>query len=133
VISSNPGGTNLTVSLHRSDQSMQRMIVGCHQEEKCDIIHIKIPRLSNVFDKVGCTSNSQSDPIFFVNSFVSDSIMNNSKRSIEDDLLVSDSMPLNSTNQCIVKIKKVDHKNTLTLYFLHHHCRSFSLVWLWLF
>jgi hypothetical protein len=50
VISSNPGGTGLTGSLHRSDQSRQRMIVGCRQEEKYDIIHIKVPRLSNVFD-----------------------------------------------------------------------------------
>jgi hypothetical protein len=38
--------------------------------------------------------------------------MNNSKRSIEDDLLVSDRLPLDSTSQCIVKIRKADHKNT---------------------
>jgi hypothetical protein len=98
VISSNPGGTGLTGSVHRSDRSKQRMIVGCCQEEKCDIIHIMVPRLSNVFDKVCFTSNSQSDPIFVANSIISDSIINNSKRSIEDDLLVSDSMPLDSTS-----------------------------------
>jgi hypothetical protein len=93
------------------------MTVGCRQEEKCDIIHIKVPCLSNVFDMVCFTSNSQSDPIFVFNSFISDSIINNSKRSIEDDLLVSDNMPLDSTSQCIVKIKKVDRKNTLALKF----------------
>jgi hypothetical protein len=93
------------------------MTVGCHQEEKCDIIHIKVPRLSSVFDKVCFTSNSQSDFVFSINSFFDDSIINNSKRSIKDDLLVSDSMPLDSTSQCIVKIKKADHKNTLTFKF----------------
>jgi hypothetical protein len=58
VISSNPRGTGLTGSLHRSDRSRQRKTVGCRQEEKCDIIHIKVPRLSKVFDKVCFTSNS---------------------------------------------------------------------------
>jgi hypothetical protein len=129
VISSNTGGTGLTASLHRSDRSRQRMIVGCHQEEKCDIIHIKIPRLSNVFDKVCCTSNSQSDPIFSVKSFIRDSITNNSKRSIEGDLLVSNSMPLDSTSQCIVKIKKVDHKNTLTFKFSISSLSKFFSSW----
>jgi hypothetical protein len=129
VISSNPGGTGLTGSLHRSDRSRQRMIVGCRQEEKCDIIHIKVPRLSNVFDKVCFTINSQSDPIFVANSFISDSIINNSKRSIEDDLLVSDNIPLDSTSQCIVKIKKVDHKNTLTFKFSTSSLSKFFSSW----
>jgi hypothetical protein len=129
VIASNPGGTGLTGSLHRSDRSRQRMIVDCRQEEKCDIIHIKVPRLSNVFDKVYFTSNSQSDPIFVANSFISDSIINNSKRSIEDDLLVSDNMPLDSTSQCIVKIKKADHKNTLTFKFSTSSLSKFVSSW----
>jgi hypothetical protein len=129
VISSNPGGTGLTGSLHRSDRSTQRMIVGCRQEEKCDIIHIKVPHLSNVFDKVCFTSNSQSDPIFVANSFISDFIINNSKRSIEDDLLVSDNMPLDSTSQCIVKIKKDDHKNTLTFKFSTSSLSKFFSSW----
>jgi len=37
-------------------------VVGGHQEERNDIIHIKVPRPSNIFDKVCCTSklfNSQ--------------------------------------------------------------------------
>jgi hypothetical protein len=89
--------------------------VGCHVEEKYDIIHIKLPRLSNLFDKVCFASNSQSDPTFSINSSVNDCIINSSKRSIEDgSLLVSNSIPSDSTIQCIVKIKKADHKNTLT-------------------
>jgi hypothetical protein len=80
AISSNSGGTGLTDHLHRSDRSRRSMTVGCHQEVKCDIIHIKVPRFSNVFDKVCFTSNSQSDRIFSVNLFISDSIINNSKR-----------------------------------------------------
>jgi hypothetical protein len=129
VISSNPGDTGLTGSLNRSDRSRQRMTVGCRQKEKCNIIHIKVPHLSNVFDKVCFTSNSQLDPIFVVNSFISDSIINNSMRSIEDDLLVSDSMPLDSTSQCIVKIKKVGHKNTLTFKFSTSSLSKFFSSW----
>jgi hypothetical protein len=94
VISGNPGGTGLTGLLHRSDRSRQRMTMGCRQDKKCDTIHIKLPCLSKIFDKVRSASNFLSDPIFSVNSFISDSIMNNSTRSIEDDLLISDSMPL---------------------------------------
>jgi hypothetical protein len=105
------------------------VIVGYHLEEKYDIIHIKLPRLSNLFGKVCFTSNSQSDPIFSVNSFISDSIMNNSKRSIEDDLPVSDSMPLDSTSQCIVKIKKADHKHTLTFKFSTSSLSKFFSSW----
>jgi hypothetical protein len=90
---------------------------------------IKVPRLSNVFDKVCFTSNSQLYPIFVFNSFISDSIINNSKRSIEDDLLVSDSMPLDSTSQCIVKIKKADHKNTLTFKFSKLSLSKFFSSW----
>jgi hypothetical protein len=130
VIFNNPGGTGLTGSLHWSDRSRRSMKVTCRREEKCDIIYIKVPRLSNVFDKV-FTSNSQSDPIFVVNSFISDSIMNNSKRSIEDDLLVSDSMPLDYTSQCIVKIKKVDHNNTLAFKFSKSSLSKFS-SWIFL-
>jgi hypothetical protein len=86
------------------------MTVGCCQEEKYDTIHIKVPRLSKIFDKVCSASNSQSDPICSVNSFISDSVMNNSKRSNEDDLLVSDNMPFESIVQCIVIIRKAGHK-----------------------
>jgi hypothetical protein len=129
VIFSNLGGTSLTGSLHRSDRSKRSMTVACHQEEKYDIIHIKVPHLSNAFDKVCFASNSQSDPIVSFNSFISDSIMNNSKRSIEDDLLVSDSMPLDSISQCTVKIKKVDHKNTLTFKFSKLSLSKFFSSW----
>jgi hypothetical protein len=129
VIFSNPGGTGLTGSLHRSDWSKRSTTVDCHQEEKYDIIHIRVPHLSNAFDKVCFASNSQSDPIVSFNSFISDSIINNSKRSIEDDLLVSDSMPLDYTIQCIVKIKNVDHKNTLTSKFSTSSLSKFFSSW----
>jgi hypothetical protein len=92
-------------------------------------IHIKVPRLSKIFDKVHFSSNSRSDPIFLVNSFISDSILNDYKRSIEDDLLVGDCMPLDSTSQCIVKIKKAYHKNTLTFKFSTSSLSKFFSTW----
>jgi hypothetical protein len=120
----------LTASLHWCDRTRSRMTVGCHQEEKYDIIYIKVPRLSNVFDKVCIISNSQSDPIFSVNSYISDSIINNSKRSIEDgNLLASSSIPSNLISQCIVKIKKVDHKNALTFKFFTSSLSKFFYSW----
>ena len=64
VISSSSGKTGLTGSINQSDRSMEDTTVGYHQEEKHDIIHIKVPRLSNIFDKVCRTSklfNFQSD------------------------------------------------------------------------
>jgi hypothetical protein len=105
------------------------MTVGYRQEEKCDIFHFRVPRLSIVFDKVCFTSNSQSYAIFVVNSFISDYIIKNSKRSIEDDLLVSESIPLDSTSQYIVKIKKADHKNTLTFKFSTSSLSKFFSSW----
>jgi hypothetical protein len=105
------------------------MTVGYRQDEKCDIFHIRVLRLSIVFDKVCFTSNSQSDAIFVVNSFISDSIIKNSKRSIEDDLLVSESIPLDSTSQYIIKIKKADHKNTLTFKFSTSSLSKFFSSW----
>jgi hypothetical protein len=41
VISSNSGSTGLASSINRSDRSMKDMVVGFHQEEKHDIIHIR--------------------------------------------------------------------------------------------
>ena len=130
MVSSKPEGTGLTDPPHRSDRSMQSVAVGCHQEEKYDIIHIKVPRLSNIFDKVCFTSNSQSDHVFSVDSSISNFIINNSKRSIEDgDLLVSSSIPSDSISQCIVKIKKADHKNTLTFKFSTSSLSKFFSSW----
>ena len=63
---SNSRKTGLTGSINRSDWSIK--IVGSHQE-KHDIIRIKVPCLSNIFDKVCCTSklfNSQSDHMIFI-------------------------------------------------------------------
>ena len=61
---------------------------------------------------------------------MSDSIINNSKRSIEDDnLLVSSSIPSDSISQCIVKIKKVDHRNTLTFKFSTSSLSKFFSSW----
>jgi hypothetical protein len=103
--------------------------VGCHLE-KYDIIHIKLPRLSNLFDKVCFASNYQSDPTFSINSSVNDCIINSSKRSIEDgSLLASNSIPSYSTSQCIVKIKKADHKNTLTFKFSTLSLSKFFSSW----
>jgi hypothetical protein len=90
------------------------MTLGYHHEEKYDIINIKVPRLSNAFGKVCFASNSQSDHVFLVNSFIDDSIINNSKRSIDDgNSLDSSSIPSNFISKCIVKIKKADHKKYL--------------------
>jgi hypothetical protein len=106
------------------------MIVGCHSEERYDIIHNKVPRPSNLFDKVCFASNSQSDPTFSINSSVNDCIINSSKRSIEDgSLLTSNSIPSDSTSQCIVKIKKVGHKNTLTFKFSTSSLSKFFSSW----
>ena len=94
VISSSSRKTGLTDYINRSDRSMENTTVGCHQEEKHDIIHIKVPRLSNIFDKVCCTSklfNSQTDHM--VSSDVSSSkiIVSNSRRSIEEGNLFAGS------------------------------------------
>jgi hypothetical protein len=130
VTSSKLGRPGLTGPKTRSDRPIQSMIVGCHSEEKYDIIHIKVPRPSNLFDKVCFASNSQSDPTFSINSSVNDRITNSSKRSIEDgSLLASNSIPSDSTSQCIVKIKKVGHKNTLTFTFSTSSLSKFFSSW----
>jgi hypothetical protein len=64
VISSKLGRLGLTGPMTWSDRPIQSVTVGCHLEEKYDIIHIKLPRLSNLFDKVCFASSSQSDPTF---------------------------------------------------------------------
>ena len=51
VISSKPGRPGLTGPLTRSDRPIQSVAIGCHQKENYDIIHIKVPRLSKIFDK----------------------------------------------------------------------------------
>jgi hypothetical protein len=58
VISSKPGRPGLTSPRTRSDRPIQSVTVGCHPEEKYDIIHIKVPHPSNLFDKVCFSSNS---------------------------------------------------------------------------
>jgi hypothetical protein len=66
---------------------MKDMAVGCHQEEKHDVIHIKVPRLSNIFDKVCFASNlpnSKSDHMVSVDTSTSDMIVSNPRRSIEE-------------------------------------------------
>jgi hypothetical protein len=130
LISSKPGRPDLTGPMRRSDRPIQSVTVGCHMDEKYDIIHIKLPRLSNLFDKVCFASNSQSDPTFSINSFVNDCIINSSKRSIENgSLLASNGIPSDSTSQCIVKIKKADHKNTLTFKFTTSSLSKFLSSW----
>jgi hypothetical protein len=104
--------------------------VGCYLEKKYDTIHIKLPRLSNLFDKVCFANNSQSYPTFSINSFVNDCIINSSKRSIEDgSLLASNSIPSYSISQCIVKIKKANHKNTLTFKFYTSSLSKLNSSW----
>ena len=117
VISSNSGKTGLTGSINRSDRSMEDTTVGCHQEEKHDIIHIKVPRLSKIFDKICCTSNlfnSQSDHMVSVDASSSKIIVSNPRRSIEEgNLLASSRIISDSIGQCIVKIRKADNSDIL--------------------
>ena len=68
------------------------MAVGCHQEEKHDVIHIKVPRLTNIFDKVCFVSNlpnSKSDHMVSVDTSTSDMIVSNPRRSIEEGNLLA--------------------------------------------
>jgi hypothetical protein len=134
VISSKPGRPGLTGPKTWSDRLIQTVTVGCHLE-KYDIIHIKVPHPSNLFDKVCFSSNSQSDPVFAINSCTSDAIVNNSISIKDGSLLASNSIPSDSISQCIVKIKKADHKNTLTFKFSTSSLSKFFLfmVCLWLF
>ena len=95
---------------------MKDMTLGCHQEEKHDIIHIKVPRLSKIFDKLCCTSklfNSQSDHVVSFDASNSKIIVSNPRRSIEGNLLASSRVISDSVGQCIVKIRKADNSNTL--------------------
>jgi hypothetical protein len=61
------------------------------REVKHNVIHIKVPCLSNIFDKVCFTSilsNSQSDHISLVDASINNTIMHNVERSIEGDNLL---------------------------------------------
>jgi hypothetical protein len=82
---------------------------------KHDVIHIKVPRLSNIFDKVCFTnilSNSQSDQISLVDASINNTIMHNVERSIErDNLLVSNKMSSDCLGQCTMKIRMADGSN----------------------
>jgi hypothetical protein len=82
---------------------------------KHDVIHIKVPRLPNIFDKVHFTSilsNSQSHHISLVNAYINNTIMHNVERSIEgDNLLVSNKMSSDCIVQCTMKIRKTDGSN----------------------
>ena len=117
MISSSFGKTSLTDYINRSNRSMENTTVGYHQEEKHDIIHIKVPRLSKIFDKVCCTSNlfnSQSDHMVSVDASSSKIIVSNPRRSIEEgNLLASSTIISDVIGQCIVKIRKVDNSNIL--------------------
>ena len=92
-------------------------VVGGHQEERKDIIHIKVPRPSNIFDKVCCTSklfNSQSDHVVSFDASNSKIIVSNPRRLIEEgNLLASIRVISDSVGQCIVKNRKADNSNTL--------------------
>ena len=92
VISSSSGKTGLTGSINRSYRSMKDVTVGCHQEEKHGIIHIKVPCLSNIFDEVRFASNlpnSKSDCMVSVATSTCDMIVSNPRRSIEEGNLLA--------------------------------------------
>ena len=94
------------------------------------MIYIKVPCFSNIFDKVCFTSNSQSDHVSLMNSSTSDSIMNISKRSIEDsNLLVNSSMPSDYVSQCIVKVRKADSSSTLAFKISSSSLPKFFSTW----
>jgi hypothetical protein len=82
---------------------------------KHDVIHIKVPCLSNIFDKVRFTSilsNSQSNHISLVDASLNNTIMHNVERSIEgDNLLVSNKTGSICIGQCTMKIRKADGSN----------------------
>jgi hypothetical protein len=88
---------------------------------KHDVIHIKVPRLSNIFDKVCFTSilsNSQSDHISLVDASINNTIMHNVERSIEgDNLLVGNKMSSDCISQCTMKIRKADGSSILVFKF----------------
>ena len=131
VISSSSGKTGLTGSVNRSDRSIKKVIVGCHQEEKHDIIHIKVPRLSNIFNKVRFASNLpnfKSDRIVSVDTSTCDLIVSNPRRSIEEGkLIASNKIIPHSIGQCFVKLERLIIVMFWHLYSLHHHCQKFSL------
>jgi hypothetical protein len=84
---------------------------------KHDVIQIKVPRFSNIFDKVRFTSilsNSQSNHISLVDASINNIIMHDVERLIEgDNLLVSNKRSLDCIGQCTVKIRKTDGSNNL--------------------
>jgi hypothetical protein len=86
---------------------------------KHDVIHIKVPCLSNIFDKVRFTSillNSQSNHISLVDASINNIIMHNVERSIEgDNLPISNKTSSDCIGQCTVKIRKVDGSNIWVL------------------
>ena len=109
------------------------MTVGCHQEEKHDIIHIKVPRLSNIFSKVRYASNlpnSKSDRIVLVDTSTCDLIVSNPRRSIkEGNLLASNKIISESICQCIVKIRKDDNSNILAFKLTPQSLPNFFSTW----
>jgi hypothetical protein len=87
------------------------------REVKHDVIHIKVPCLFNIFDKVRFTSilsNSQSDHVSLVDAPIGNLIMHNFERSIEgNNLLISNKMNSECIDQCTIKIRKADSSNIL--------------------
>jgi hypothetical protein len=91
------------------------------REVKHDVIHIKVPHLSNIFDNVCFTSilsNSQSDHATFVDAPINDIMIPNVEISFEgDNLLVSNKINSGCIDQCTVKIRKADSSNILSFKF----------------
>jgi hypothetical protein len=91
------------------------------REVKHCAIHIRVPCLANIFDKVCFTSilsNFQSNHVSFVDAPISDIMIPNVERLIEgDNLLVSNKINSGCIGQCTVKIRKADSSNILALKF----------------
>jgi len=136
VISSSSRKIGLTGSINRSDRSMEDTTVGCHQEEKHDIIHIKVPRLSNIFDEVRFASNlpnSKSNRMVSVDTSTCDMIVSNLRRSIEEgNLLASNKIISDSIGQCIVKIRKADNSDILAFKLTPASLPNFCSTWFYL-
>lgn len=92
----------------------------CHQEVQY-ILRVKLPRLSNIFSKVNFTStlsNSQSGHILSVDESVSDIVLHNFVRSIENsDCLAEIRIVSKCVGRCSMRMRKADNSNIVVFKF----------------
>ena len=104
-----------------------------HHQEGRDMIRVKPPRLSSMFNKVKLTSalpSSQSDHVSSVDKSISDIILHNSERSIEiGNLLVNNKMVSKGIGRCSIRIRKADNSNMLTFKFDPSLLPKFLSTW----